>query len=361
MGLTADAFKFSLGYADSFPGLRINNYTQAKEDFISFYNTHNFSSLLDYYKATSLDLPVVNSSDAFNDLKMGIKVGDMKSAFIKKIFMSFEICYAYISKTTGRSLYTKANAAIKFVDRTKDIASISTGLWIQLVTDLDFQNTLFPPIYAPAFTQNKILVSTERYVTLDKRDAPCVPNNKVPDTYEAFSCAVECQNKRYLELIKCQLFRYCTASAAKGPTRYCHLAEKLAYKGWRLGDFKASEENEKITQECLKLCPARCDRVIYQASLQWQTTKEDEERELSPKNSTAPKKTLVEVFVDHIANYEGGTLTLMEVNTYSLFELISNVGGTLGLFVGATLMTFVQLIGFCVECVVEKLCKRSKD
>lgn len=99
-----------------------------------------------------------------------------------------------------------------------------------------------------------------------------------------------------------------------------------------------------LTKNCLDQCPPKCERVIYQWSLQWQQVFPDEVE----RNSTK-KLTSVSFSIDQMATFDGATVAMTEVNTYSFTELVNNVGGTLGLFVGATLMTFVQVVLFCIE------------
>lgn len=350
MGITLDGFKYSLGYisTNSEYSITYDNFSQARMDFFDFYKSRNFSSLLDYYGEIALDLPAVDSNDEFNKMSMGIKISDKNTSTVKKTFMDFEICYAYMAQT-GRSLYTRANAIMKYQDKTSNILKIPPGLWVELITDWNFLHTNSPPLYIPPFTKSKILIRSERFETLNKSNAPCLEN--MPNWYSGFQCAIDCQNKQYSESIGCQLFRYSTMNDAGPPNEYCHYMENLKKRNYKFDQFRGTAENEKIGRDCIGQCLERCDRMIYEMNLQWQATIEPDEHS----GNDSYKQSVFQLYFEHMATYEGGIVAVTEVSTYSLFQLIDNVGGTLGLFVGGTLMTFVQLVWFCCQYSFEKV------
>lgn len=58
LGLSPNALKFSLGYIDSSGDKQEpENNTEAKTEFLSFYDKNNFSSFDDYLAAISMDMP----------------------------------------------------------------------------------------------------------------------------------------------------------------------------------------------------------------------------------------------------------------------------------------------------------------
>lgn len=169
VGVSEEALKYSLGYIDNWSGMQLNNITNAKNDFLNFYYSKNFSSLLDYYKAISIDLTTVNSSAQYENATAAVKLGDNQSYLIGKIFISFDICYAYAFSPNDRSLYTTTSASIKFYDKTNDIVTILPGVWLQVLTNINFQCAQIPAIYLPSFTNNKILISARKFATLKKK------------------------------------------------------------------------------------------------------------------------------------------------------------------------------------------------
>lgn len=62
----------------------------------------------------------------------------------------------------------------------------------------------------------------------------------------------------------------------------------------------------------------------------------------------------MDLWIEHLAIYDKGILAFVEISTYSFTELMNNVGGTFGLFLRATLMTFTQAILFWIERALER-------
>src|SRR5687768_3322788 len=79
---------------------RFDRCRQSKVGFFDFYYLHNFPSILDYYKAISIDLPTVYSSEEFDELDMAVKLDDMDSTFTDKYFVGC-MCNAYSLKMTN--------------------------------------------------------------------------------------------------------------------------------------------------------------------------------------------------------------------------------------------------------------------
>lgn len=140
------------------------------------------------------------------------------------------------------------------------------------------------------------------------------------------------------------------------PTAYCHNMEVIGSTNRTLANttsvlsYISSAElfEEEIEKQCSKECPPTCERISFTLSLQW-------EKQLSKTlDGEFANMTYVEFYLDHRGVSESGILTLVEVNAYSFTELINNVGGTLGLFIGGTIMTVAQVILFFVNYCVEK-------
>src|SRR5438046_2142675 len=58
---------------------RFHRCCQSQIGFFNCYYSHNFSSLLDYFKAISINLPTVYSSEQFDELDTAVKLDDVDS------------------------------------------------------------------------------------------------------------------------------------------------------------------------------------------------------------------------------------------------------------------------------------------
>lgn len=103
-------------------------------------------------------------------------------------------------------------------------------------------------------------------------------------------------------------------------------------------------------KECSKKCPNSCKQKMLDISLFTSkqfvgTTSAD----------LSGDKTVIQIYYQ-VANF--GIQTFEEVLTYSFETMVSNVGGQLGLWIGASIMTLVQLVIFCVRmCYSETACR----
>lgn len=349
LGMTLDAFKFSLGYVDTWSDMQIADISKAKLEFLQFYLLKSFTSLLDYYKLIALDLPTVQSPKEFDNLSMAVRIRNTKVTDEGKIFLGYEICHSYSFKSIGYNTFASATVVTKYYDKLNGSMALISGLWLQLNTDGYFLNTPVLPLYLPSFTKNKILINVRRFDTLNKIDAPCLDAEDAKN-YSSYICALDCQNKNFKEKIGCQLFRYSSLSENPDPNNCCNFLEKLDYNNLSFSEFAASNESLRIAEFCLSKCRQKCDKIIYQSSLQWQQyLPSNLTSNFIYQNGSVPKWTYVEAYIEHSANYDGEILYLKEEATYSFTELINNIGGTLGLFIGATLMTFAQIILFFVD------------
>lgn len=119
-----------------------------------------------------------------------------------------------------------------------------------------------------------------------------------------------------------------------------------------------------IDKECGKQCPLECDSEIF---------------ELTISSSSYPTKA----YADQLVNYSGNTLAnffpnvsavtykdlkehILAINIYyadmkytsieelektNLFDLVAAIGGTLGLFLGMSFLSFVEIVDVIIEIV----------
>lgn len=345
LGLSRDALKYSLTYIDTYPGMELEKISEAKDEFHKFYIKQNFSSLLEYYHKIAIELPVVYTSAEFSNLTIGIKLSDPKTIFLGRHFTGYQICHVFTFRPIG-SRMTSTSIRIKTMDLSDGIATSLTGIWLILVTDTNFLTSLYPSLHIPAFTRTKVLISTRQLVNLNKPNAPCLEQpasvtSRALDT--SYGCALHCHNVEYMKAVKCRTLRHDTVFELGHPSEYCNEYDLFTNENVSYAHLKNSDFDEDVEEKCVANCLPLCDKIVHDTSIHWQQKLTDDEQQQHS------KKIVADIFFGRAGRYEGETVAFIEVSTYSFTSFVNNVGGTLGLFIGATLMTFAQIILFFVD------------
>lgn len=357
LGLSVDALKYSLSYLDSFFTLDSAASMRAKHEFLSVYDSHNFESLLDYYSYISPDIEPFQSNVTFPSAYTCR--GCVNNTKPQKIILDWNLCYIFHLQPVEKFFGTYSavrNLKIKFTDRTEGLVPF-TPHWFLYFKHLD--NTFLsthPKVSVRAFHYNTVKFDMHEFIVLNKQNAPC-KELEDPRSYSASTCMAECHNEMYKNYVNCGLIWLSVPSSKPAPADLCNYMDKLAPKNWTLPEFFASEENARIdakaAEYCVTQCPRKCQRLIYSTTLQMQEsfTDLDTKRLGGTDNKNV---SFIDIALKHGAVYQGGITVLTEMHTYSFTQLVNNVGGTLGLFVGATIMTFAQLIVFVVDYVTSR-------
>lgn len=111
-----------------------------------------------------------------------------------------------------------------------------------------------------------------------------------------------------------------------------------------------SEEKQIVETPtaCIEQCPSLCDKWVFDSAVEAHKI-EHQEAEVEGVTSFH--------FLNLVVHY-GGILSHEEVPTYSFDTLVSNVGGQLGLWLGASLMSLIELAMFSLNMCCDK--KRGK-
>lgn len=354
LGLALDGLKYSVGYTGSSSYSRLGTadiIAKSRTDFYQFYNSRNFSSLVDFYKAVSIDLETVYGGEEFQRSHMAIKLND-KSKFVGVFFVQYEVCNVYDLLSLRLRLAETSSLRVKLRPKFNGQHSTEAGLWIHFHINRDALISPISFIFLSAFTNSKILVSAVKFSSLSRPDAICQSHHVVGGEYCEYLCVAQCQNRHYKRLFQKQLFRNSLASESLSP-----------WEAWNYLDppnstFFSSPESAEIDSICNSECPPPCKKAVYQLSYQWQRSLQRSvanERAFGSANRTFGNESwsYYEVIFDHTAKFSGMT-TFVELPTYSFTELVTSVGGTLGLLLGASLMTCVQLIWFLIECTLRR-------
>lgn len=340
LNITLDGLKYSLGYFIQSPAAAPENITKARLDFLSFYHSHKFPTLIHYYKAISVDLPTVYSEDQFQSLSNAILVDNEEITLIKDVFRS-GMCYAYEVKPFDVTWDATRKITAKQQDRSMGLLGETSGWWLELGVDLHLLSDVATSLLLAPNTTSFVLVHVQSFSTFDQPDTPC----RTAEKYSIASCMANCQNEVYNRRLNCQMFWLTSFQQKYKLNELCHFMEP---------PLRNTSKLQLTTGErdmCLTRCPQECKRVLYQLSMPWHQPMSKRDLLLVANTTT---DSFVELHLEHYSVYQGGIFTIQEVSTYSFTTLINNIGGTLGLFVGATLMTVAQLARFLIRFLVQK-------
>jgi len=103
-------------------------------------------------------------------------------------------------------------------------------------------------------------------------------------------------------------------------------------------------ENKKI---CTPLCPLECDSVKYDTSISFTKFSNSEFLSLYEINGTTDNLISIEIYYD---NLEYTSIT--QLPKMDEFDLISNIGSNLSLFIGISFLSFAEIIEIIGEIII---------
>lgn len=110
----------------------------------------------------------------------------------------------------------------------------------------------------------------------------------------------------------------------------------ICYKGFdQLNCGVVFIENFNQWKECYKMCPLECDEVIFDKSIQSYID-----------TSLSNNQSKIRVYYRNM-EYE----SYSEIPKISFINLVSNLGGTCGLFLGLSLISFLQFIEYILRLI----------
>lgn len=349
LNMSTDAFVYSLGYTHyrSNVAPQISNISAARREFLNVFYKNKFRNLQNYYSSISIDLERASTKEDFYKSAVP-SYSSSGDGPVKKILLPvYSICFSFPIQPLvgGLSLgfmFEEESILIKFADQTSGLFPASEDWFAFLGRDAN--SPFASPLLIKPFSNTVLKVKTQRFVVLAKKDAPC------DDSKDSLAkCVTDCGSRLYKAARKCLLFWLSLDDRQQPPEAICNYfnvlelantsAEAIVQAQWK--NFKS-----KI-KDCHKTCPRKCDRILHEMTLE-AATNFNEFRTFDEigtlKNHS--NMTVAAIYVSHDAH---GILTAEEVNAMSFTQLVNNVGGTLGLFVGGTLMTMAQLVLFCAN------------
>lgn len=347
MGLSRDALKYSLSYArDWFDP--IPNVEAARAEFEAFYESQKFETLLDYYKAISPDL---NPKDSASDAPAWFTCrGCPENGTVPKTMVDQKICYVFHLKPVRRGFGVYSDfrfIEIQYEDKSQGLLDEPTDWELYFNPHLDIYVTRHPKLVVRTFYSNTIKFNVHNFTSLARSDSPCL--SEETDGYSSGRCMVVCHNALYRAYLKCGLLWLANSTLTMSPNETCNYMDRYQPRNYTLKEFFESTDNANIdstaANDCVNACPAKCERAIFDTRLQMQQSLTG----IDKKKLQASNRTFIRVEIRHGDVYQGGTMVSKEMYSYSSTQLINNIGGTLGLFVGGTLMTLAQIVLFFVS------------
>lgn len=219
-------------------------------------------------------------------------------------------------------------------------SNLRTGNKRQLLIDKVVEEK-YPYPYNPCTTQSKIKSLLGADVL---RAMPPFAN------YRQESCLPICM--LYTLSARCN----CTNSYDKRSTMSVSCSDKSSEKC-----YKSEARHFDYSRECLAKCPLECEKFYYSVRKEGLNFV-DEISKKEQKQIEAKIKEIYNVTIKY-SQISGGCIYLdfffdvlnyMEITQYpkmDVSELLSNVGGTLGLFLGISLLTFIEIFEFSIEII----------
>jgi hypothetical protein len=147
---------------------------------------------------------------------------------------------------------------------------------------------------------------------------------------------------------KCGCIFVALITQGKGE-RYCNVAEsRECFDNF----INRSEKNQFLAQ-----CPSECDIIDYDTSISTlSATSLDYLKEYVEYNYEGQFSRILNLsssaYLINIYFNELGYTQIVEVPNYTPISLISNIGGTLGLFLGMSLLSFIEIVDLVIQMIL---------
>ncbi|XP_051627352.1 acid-sensing ion channel 1 isoform X3 [Manacus candei] len=168
------------------------------------------------------------------------------------------------------------------------------------------------------------------------------------DTYSITACRIDCETRYLVENCNCRMVHmpgdapYCT------PEQYKECADPAL-------DFLVEKDNEYC------LCDMPCNMTRYgkelsmvkipsKASAKYLAKKYNKSEQYIGENIL-----VLDIFFEAL-NYE----TIEQKKAYEVAGLLGDIGGQMGLFIGASILTVLELFDYAYEVIKHRLCRRGK-
>lgn len=281
-----------------------------------------------------------------------------------KIFYDKQICYLLDLPKHDCVLQTSNFPPIITMHFLKDERSINLN-----VTEDEFHVVYVDPdLKFPAYAVNNFnvykatkykikLSSLRKFTRLNNYDNPCKETSGGNVTYSQNFCHSDCIQHRFFKVYShCLMFGLFESTSDDRNTSLCNSITNIA------SNISKSEELQSVWSTIVNNCSEECLPTCTQSLIEVTVTAENNNYNSQAEEvaSVSNLEIIFDVCVHGIMEYE-------EFERYTFENLISDIGGVLGLWLGASAITFVQLIMFVLEIcalktrnkIIEKIDNRS--
>lgn len=363
MGLTIQELQYSLGYFDS-EASAPPNATFAKAQLERYFREHNVTSVADFYKSIAVDLEI-DQDDAEHENRTASSSfcdGCNETVNAQKIFISpYGICYAYKflpldSRHRGWATWsTTRSLSVKVADKTKEVYTHGSNWQLYFMPDLELvqPTSLSLTLQSEAFYLIK--VNVDKIVAMPSDKNPCKPPEELNDGDSPDACIAECMNAQARKKFGCSLLPWSTGIIKRPIMEFCNSFDFNTSSGTGAIKNLTAEIERSNMSVCFDQCPFGCEQTIHDSHFVFHGPINPEYYSIV--NLTRQlNMTFINVAFTSSALSQGGVLTIREYSTFSFSTFVANVGGTLGLFVGCTILTLAQV----VLSLISYFCFRSK-
>jgi hypothetical protein len=204
----------------------------------------------------------------------------------------------------------------------------------------------------------------------------CLYDNTSPDSYSSdlYKAIFNTLNHKTYRMKYCirlcyqqEVIQTCNCSDASLPnpfsskdginTTACASSLQLAC----LVLFKKSFENNKLSDECMSNCPLECSSLVYSSSINLATyptafysnwlQMQSNFAQKFQNNQTSTAKIQESVIKINIFYDSMEYTSIKETAAVTIDILLGNIGGVLGLFIGISMLSFIEIIELLLEII----------
>ncbi|KFP91356.1 Acid-sensing ion channel 1, partial [Apaloderma vittatum] len=173
-----------------------------------------------------------------------------------------------------------------------------------------------------------------------------VGDSEFYDTYSITACRIDCETRYLVENCNCRMVHmpgdapYCT------PEQYKECADPAL-------DFLVEKDNEYC------VCEMPCNVTRYGKELSMVKIPSKASAKYLAKKYNKSEQYIgilvLDIFFEAL-NYE----TIEQKKAYEVAGLLGDIGGQMGLFIGASILTVLELFDYAYEVIKHRLCRRGK-